>query len=59
MNYRKSSPLDFYLYKDNLVSKLGLSKEWELWFFGVTDHVTLAGKKFDFSNKVGIVFGLF
>jgi hypothetical protein len=42
-----------------LVSKLGLSKEWELWFFGVTDHVTLAGKKFDFSNKVGIVFGLF
>jgi hypothetical protein len=57
-NYSKSEALDYYLYSNDLKSKLGLSYEWDFWFFSVTKHVTLADQRFEFTNQVGIVFGL-
>ena len=57
-NHSKSEPLDYYIYSNNFKSKLGLSYEWEIWFFAVTKHITLSNQRFEFVNQVGIVFGL-
>jgi hypothetical protein len=54
-----SEPLDYFLYSDGRRnSKIAVTKGWEYWLFGVTDHVTLEGERFGFTNQVGILFGL-
>jgi hypothetical protein len=49
-NHKKSDPLDYYLYSNNSNFKVGLSYEWDFWFYTVTDHVTLLDQRFEFIN---------
>ena len=54
-----SEPLDYFLYSAGRnYSRLTVSFKWDYWLFGVTDHVTLEGERFDFTNQVGINFNI-
>jgi hypothetical protein len=46
-----SEPLDYFLYSaGRRYSRIAVSKGWEYWLFGLTDHVTLEGERFGFKN---------